>query len=44
MLRGSLSEVLEDPAGVFAATGIDPTARPEQLEPADFLALAEEAG
>jgi 16S rRNA (adenine1518-N6/adenine1519-N6)-dimethyltransferase len=44
MLRGSLGEVLEDPARAFAATGIDPTARPEQLEPADFLALAEAAG
>lgn len=38
MLRRTLSKVGEE---AFAAAGIDPTARPEQLSPADFLRLAE---
>lgn len=38
MLRASLAERCD--AELFARTGIDPTARPEQLEPGQFLTLA----
>jgi 16S rRNA (adenine1518-N6/adenine1519-N6)-dimethyltransferase len=38
MLRSSLGGVVD--ADAFAAAGIDPAARPEELAPADFLALA----
>ncbi len=41
MLRGSLSGVLADPVGTLRAAGIDETARPETLEPAAFVRLAE---
>lgn len=43
MLRRSLEDVLPDAAGALAAAGIEATARPEQLSPADFLRLAEVA-
>ncbi len=41
MLRGSLAERCD--LAVFARAGIEPTARPEQLEPRQFLALARSA-
>jgi 16S rRNA (adenine1518-N6/adenine1519-N6)-dimethyltransferase len=41
MLRRSLGGILSDPGAVLAAAGIDETARPEDLEPEDFLRLAE---
>ena len=41
MLRRSLTSVLEDPAAVLEAAGIDPTRRAEDLAPDDFLRLAE---
>lgn len=41
MLRRSLSGVLADPEPVLSAAGIDPRSRPEDLEVAQFLALAE---
>ncbi len=43
MLRRSLTEVLEDPEAVLTAAGIDPTARPEDVPPEGWLALAEAA-
>lgn len=43
MLRGSLQGELDDPEAVLRAAGIDPTARPEQLEPIDFVTMAEAA-
>ena len=43
MLRRSLAGVLGDPEAVLAAAGIDPTARPEALEPSQFVALARAA-
>jgi len=43
MLRRSLSGVLPDAVAALAAAGIDGTARPEELAPADFLRLAEVA-
>lgn len=46
MLRRSLSAVLDDLESVLLAADIDPTARPEQLDPLDFvrIAMAEERG
>lgn len=44
MLRGSLSTVLEEPAALLEAAGIDPTSRAEELTPEDFLRLARVAG
>jgi 16S rRNA (adenine1518-N6/adenine1519-N6)-dimethyltransferase len=44
MLRRSLSDVLEDPTAVLERCGIDPTARPEDLAPEDFVSIAREAG
>jgi 16S rRNA (adenine1518-N6/adenine1519-N6)-dimethyltransferase len=41
MLRRSLSGVLRDSTAVLTAAGIDPTARPEQLEPLDFVRIAQ---
>ncbi|HHC08145.1 MAG TPA: 16S rRNA (adenine(1518)-N(6)/adenine(1519)-N(6))-dimethyltransferase RsmA [Actinobacteria bacterium] len=43
MLRRSLASVLPDPVRVLEAAGISPTARAEELAPADYLALAEAA-
>lgn len=43
MLRSSLRAALADPDTTLAAAGIDPRSRAEQLEPADFLRLAEVA-
>ncbi|HSM01332.1 MAG TPA: 16S rRNA (adenine(1518)-N(6)/adenine(1519)-N(6))-dimethyltransferase RsmA [Acidimicrobiia bacterium] len=40
MVRASLRRVFADPSEVFAEAGIDPTARAEDLAPADFLRLA----
>lgn len=40
MLRGSLSSVLNEPTVVIEASGLDPTARAEDLSPDDFLKLA----
>ncbi len=41
MLRRSLASVVENPAAVLAAAGIDETARPEDLPPQAFVRLAE---
>lgn len=41
MLRRSLSGMLPDAERVLNAAGIDPTTRPEQLAPLDFVRLAE---
>lgn len=41
MLRRSLDDVLEDPEAMLSLAGLDPTARPEDLEPEQFLRLAE---
>lgn len=41
MLRRSLVGTLGDPEAVLSEAGIDPTTRPEQLAPTDFLAIAE---
>jgi 16S rRNA (adenine1518-N6/adenine1519-N6)-dimethyltransferase len=41
MLRRSLSGVLRDPERVLKEAGIDPTTRPEQLTPAEFVRIAE---
>ena len=40
MLRGALAGVFDDPVEALVRTGIDPTARAEDLSPADYLALA----
>jgi len=40
MLRGSLSGIFDDPVAVLERAGIDPTARAEDLSPAEYLALA----
>jgi 16S rRNA (adenine1518-N6/adenine1519-N6)-dimethyltransferase len=44
MLRGSLASEFDDPIAVLESAGIDPTARPETLEPERFLRLADVAG
>jgi 16S rRNA (adenine1518-N6/adenine1519-N6)-dimethyltransferase len=41
MLRSSLASVVADPVALLEATGIRPDARAEQLEPTDYLRLAE---
>ena len=41
MLRRSLTDACDDAEGVLQEAGIDATARPEDLEPGDFLRLAE---
>jgi len=41
MLRRSLSDICDDAAAILHEAGIDATARPEDLEPASFLRLAE---
>jgi len=40
MLRRSLGEIFDDPIAVLEHAGLDPTARAEDLSPADFLKLA----
>jgi 16S rRNA (adenine1518-N6/adenine1519-N6)-dimethyltransferase len=40
MLRSSLRGVLDDPEAVVRAAGLEPTARAEDLAPADYLRLA----
>jgi 16S rRNA (adenine1518-N6/adenine1519-N6)-dimethyltransferase len=40
MLRRSLADEFDDASAVLEASGIDPTARAEDLEPGDFLRLA----
>jgi len=42
MLRRSLAGVIADPAAVLERAGIDPTARPEELAPMDFVSIAAE--
>jgi 16S rRNA (adenine1518-N6/adenine1519-N6)-dimethyltransferase len=44
MLRRSLSGTFADPVATAERAGLDPTARPEDLDPTDFLRLAEAAG
>lgn len=44
MLRRSLASALEDPVAVIEAAGLDPTSRPEQLAPSDYVALAAASG
>lgn len=41
MVRKSLATVLDDPESALASADIDPTARAERLEPADFVRLAQ---
>lgn len=41
MLRRSLLSVLGDPESTLAEAGIDPTSRPEQLAPLEFVAIAQ---
>ena len=41
MLRKSLSPVFVDAGAVIERAGLDPTNRPEQLDPTDFIRLAE---
>ena len=41
MLRRSLAEVLADPEAVLSVAGVDPAARPEDLDAGQFLSLAE---
>ncbi len=41
MLRKSLSGTFSDPAAVAERAGLEPTVRPEDLDPTDFLRLAE---
>ena len=40
MLRKSLMGVFDDPVTVVERAGLDPTARPEDLDPTDFIRLA----
>jgi 16S rRNA (adenine1518-N6/adenine1519-N6)-dimethyltransferase len=40
MLRGALAGLFDDPGAALVRTGIDPTARAEDLSPTDYLALA----
>ena len=41
MLRRSLDDLLEDPERTLSLAGLDPTARPEDLQPEEFLRLAQ---
>jgi len=43
MLRRSLASELVDAEAVLAAAGVDPTARAEDLQPTDFVAIAQVA-
>ena len=40
MLRRSLADLFDDPVSVLERAGLDPTARAEDLSPADYLSLA----
>jgi 16S rRNA (adenine1518-N6/adenine1519-N6)-dimethyltransferase len=40
MLRSSLASVFDDPTAALVASGMDPTARAEDLSPSDYLELA----
>ena len=40
MLRKSLAGMFEDPVAITELAGIDQTARPEDLDPTDFIRLA----
>jgi 16S rRNA (adenine1518-N6/adenine1519-N6)-dimethyltransferase len=42
MLRRSLAGVIDDPTTVLERCGLDPTARPEDLTPEDFVEIASE--
>ncbi len=44
MLRRSLRGVVDDLEGTLARAGIDPSLRPEQLRPGDFVAIAAAEG
>ncbi len=44
MLRRSLAGIIPDTVPVLERCGIDPTARPEDLSPDDFVAIAVEVG
>lgn len=44
MLRKSLSTMFDDPGSLIDRAGLDPTARPEDLDPTDFIRLAEAVG
>lgn len=44
MLRRSLAAVLGDPTPVLERAGVDPTARAEELEPLDYVAIARAEG
>ncbi|MEN8233735.1 MAG: 16S rRNA (adenine(1518)-N(6)/adenine(1519)-N(6))-dimethyltransferase RsmA [Actinomycetota bacterium] len=44
MLRKSLSPTIDEPAVVLERAGVDPTARPEDLAPDDFVRIAAEVG
>ncbi|MEN8112757.1 MAG: 16S rRNA (adenine(1518)-N(6)/adenine(1519)-N(6))-dimethyltransferase RsmA [Actinomycetota bacterium] len=44
MLRKSLGPVVADPVAVLGRAGVDPTARPEDLAPEDFVRIAAEVG
>jgi len=41
MLRKSLAGTFSDPIGVAERAGLEPTVRPEDLDPTDFIRLAE---
>ena len=41
MLRRSLGSVFTDPVAVLTEAGLDPTDRAEDLEPSDYLRLAQ---
>jgi 16S rRNA (adenine1518-N6/adenine1519-N6)-dimethyltransferase len=41
MLRRSLDEIFEDPIAELEHAGLDPTARAEDLSPADYVKLAQ---
>lgn len=41
MLRRSLAAILVDPTSILVRARIDPTARPEQLAPSEFVRIAE---
>ena len=43
MLRKSLAGIFSDPVAVAERAGLEPTVRPEDLDPTDFIRLAEAA-
>lgn len=44
MLRRSLASIVSDPAVILGRAGVDPTARPEDLDPEAYVRIAEEMG